>query len=314
MVSKRDFPALFLNHVGRPLMQSVPLSGYSNFSTGGEADYFFEALTLEELVKAFRAARQCSIRYYVIGAGCNLLFDDEGFRGLIIRNAARGLSLRSGEGEVEALSGTPLDELVRFCQESGLAGLEFLAGIPGTVGGAVFSNAGAFGRSMGEFLKEAVLLDEKGQELSVGRDYFGFGYRYSSLKQEHHLLLKAVFILRRGKRKEIRKRIEENLRKREKKHPPPHTKYAGSYFKNPVLPGGKKVPAASLLDEVGAKDLRVGGAGVCSLHSNFIINQQNASSRDILDLAQEIKRRVKEKFGITLEEEVIFLPADSSMP
>ena len=313
MEPKGDFPALFFKIVGRPLAKSVSLSQYSNFKTGGVSDYFFEAFTLEELVQAVRVARQSSIRYYVIGAGCNLLFDDEGFRGLIIKNGAKGLSLKS-EGEIEALSGTLLDELLRFCLKKELTGLEFLAGIPGTVGGAVFSNAGAFGGSIGDFLKEAILLGEDGQEMCVGREHFSFDYRHSSLKKKHDLLLKASFCLQRGRRQEIEKRIEENLRGREKKHPPKDTKYAGSYFKNPVSPDGKKVPVASLLDRVEAKSLRVGGAAVSSYHSNFIINQENASSRDILALAQEIKRRVKDKFGIELEEEVIFLPAESSMP
>lgn len=311
---KRDFLSLFLKEIGQPLKTSVLLREYSHFRIGGTADYFFEASTLEELEKAVRLARRFSVPYYVIGAGCNLLFDDKGFRGLIIRNAANGLSLRKGRAEVEALSGAPLEELVDFCLENSLSGFEFLAGIPGTVGGAVYGNAGALERYIGDFLKDAFLLDEKGKEVRVQKDYFAFNYRYSFLKQKHDLLLKAVFVLEHGDKDRIREKIKENLKNREKKHPSKNTAYAGSYFKNPVFPDGEKVAAAYLMDQVGAKALKVGGAAVSGAHSNFIINQKNASSRDVRTLAQEIKRRVNEKFGIELEEEVIFLPATSSMP
>ncbi len=290
------------------------MSEYSHFKIGGRADYFFEAETLAELVRAVKICRKSNFPYYVIGAGCNLLFDDQGFRGIIIKNAAKGISLRKERGEVEALSGTSLNELVDFCLQRGLAGVEILAGIPGTVGGAVFSNAGAFGKSMGDLLKEAILLDEEGKKIRVSRDYFAFDYRDSFLKRKHLLLLKAVFILQPGEKERIKETIEENLKSRENKHPPQNTAYAGSYFKNPVFPDGKKVAAAYLLDQVGAKALKVGGAAVSSLHSNFIINQENASSRDIRALAQELKGRVKDKFNIELEEEVIYLPASSSMP
>lgn len=314
MERKRGFLSFFLKEVGKPLETSVVLREYSHFRIGGPADYFFEAFTLEELEKAVLAARRYSVSYYVIGAGCNLLFDDEGFRGLIIRNAAKGLGLRKDRTEVEALSGTPLEELVDFCLENSLGGFEFLAGIPGTVGGAVYGNAGALERCIGDFLKDALLLNEKGKEVKVKKDYFAFHYRYSFLKQKHDLLLKAVFILGQGNKDRIREKIEENLKNREKKHPSKDTAYAGSYFKNPIFPDGEKVPAASLMDQVGAKALKVGGAAVSSAHSNFIINQKNATSRDVRTLAEEIKCRVKEKFGITLEEEVIHLPATSSMP
>ena len=314
MAPEKDFSSHFLKALGRPLQESVSLSEYSNFRIGGRADYFFEAKTLEELVRTVDISRKSFVPYYVIGAGCNLLFDDEGFRGIIIKNTAKGISLRDEKGEVEVLSGTLLDELVEFCMERGLTGFEFLAGIPGTVGGAVFSNAGAFGKSVGDFLAEALLLDVEGKKIRVSRDYFAFDYRDSLLKKKHHLLLQAAFILKVGEKEMIKETIAENLKSREEKHPPQNTAYAGSYFKNPAFPDGKKVAAAYLLDQVGAKALKVGGAAVYSSHSNFILNQENASSEDVLALARELKSRVKEKFGIELEEEVIYLPAISSMP
>ena len=311
---KENFPEDFLENIKKPLLTSVPLRGYSHFKIGGTADYFFEAASNSELVDSILYAREESVPYYVIGEGYNLLFDDNGFRGLIIKNGVKGLKKRKGTPEVEALSGVSLRDLLRFCVEQGLGGLEFMAGIPGTLGGAVFGNAGAFEQSIGDFLKEGLLLDAKGNQIQVGRDYFEFRYRHSLLKEKQDVLLSAVFELREEDEEKIKALIDGNLKKREKKHPPLDLPCAGSYFKNPVMPDGKRVPAAYFLENVGAKTLKVGGASVYSGHSNFIINQKNASAQDVVQLAQELKRRVKETFDVDLEEEVIFLPAGSLKP
>lgn len=170
MKNKEDFPAFFQDSVGRALEQNAFLRDYSRFRIGGMADFFFDAASSTELVAAVQTARECSFPYYVIGEGCNLLFDDRGFRGLIIRNGVRGFSLEKKAGEMEVLSGTPLGDVIQFCLEESLTGLEALAGIPGTIGGAVFSNAGAFGCSIGDSLKEAFLLDENGRERRVNRE------------------------------------------------------------------------------------------------------------------------------------------------
>ncbi len=311
---KEDFPEYFLKNVKKPVMTSVSLRDYSNFKIGGNADYFFEANSVHELVTAVLCAREVSIPLYIIGGGYNLLFDDNGFRGLIIKNAVKGISRRENSPEVNAFVGTPLEDLLRFSVEQALSGLEFMAGIPGTIGGAVFGNAGAFKQSIGEFVKEGLLLDKSGEQVQVGRDYFEFRYRHSILKKKHELLLKVVFELHDGDKESIQKLIEENLETRKEKHPHHDLLCAGSYFKNPVLPDGRIVPAAHFLEKVGAKTMKVGGAAVYSGHSNFIINQENALAKDVFRLAQELKQRVKERFDVELEEEVIFLPASPSTP
>lgn len=311
---KENFPEFFLENVKKTLLTSVPLHDYSNFKIGGTADYFFEAASNKELVDAVICVREASVPYYIIGGGYNLLFDDNGFRGLIVKNGVKGIQKKESIPEVEVFAGAPLGDLLRFCEEHGLGGLEFAAGIPGTLGGAVFGNAGAFEQSIGDFLKEALLLDAKGRQVQVGRDYFEFRYRHSFLKEKHDVLLSAVFELREEEGKTIKALIDGNLEKREKKHPPHDLPCAGSYFKNPVLSSGERVPAAYFLEKIGAKKLKVGGAAVYSGHSNFIINQENASAQDVVQLAQELKRRVKETFDVELEEEVIFLPAGPSTP
>lgn len=311
---KVDFARIFLNHVGKSLRSSVPLRDYSNFRIGGEADYFFEATSIQEFVASIRIAREHSFPHYVIGGGFNILFDDDGFRGLIIRNGVKGITQRGKGTEVEVSSGTPLKELLQYSVEKGLSNLEFLAGIPGTVGGAVFGNAGAFGQSIGKFLSEAVILDEKRKQLKVKSDYFEFNYRQSFLRKKRDILLKAVFELRFEDKEKIRALIEENLAEREKKHPPQGIACAGSYFKNPVLPSGDRVPAAYLLEKVGAKNMSVGGAAVYSGHANFIVNSERASARDVVQLAEKLKHLVRERFVVELEEEVIYLPAGSAVP
>jgi len=305
---RKYFSLHFSDKVGKSLELSVPLREHSNFRIGGNADFFFKASSRKQIVEAVHLAKKCSIPYYIIGGGYNLLFDDMGFRGLIIKNCVKSISRRQRE-EIEVSSGTSLQDLLLFCVEEGMGGLEFLAGIPGTVGGAVFGNAGAFNQEIGAFLKEALILDDKGNETEVNREYFDFEYRWSSLKKKHNVLLRIVLSLQEKDKDNIKSIIENNLEKRKRKHPPADTACAGSYFKNLVLPSGKKVPAAFYLDQVGAKKLQVGGASVYPGHANFIINRENASSLDVLNLASELKRKVKNNFGIDLKEEVLFLPA-----
>jgi UDP-N-acetylmuramate dehydrogenase len=307
------FKQQFSKTFGERLKKAVSLREYAHFKVGGLADYFFSATSISDLIQAFLIARGYNMPYYIIGGGYNLLFDDDGFRGLIIKNDVQGLKI-TGAAEIQVLAGTPISELVEFCIVRSLSGFEFLAGIPGTVGGAVFGNAGAFDCDIGDFLKEALILDRNGEQLRVDRDYFDFDYRQSRLRTSRDLLLRATFKLKSGTQQEIKDKIAENLKKRENKHPPWDVACAGSYFKNPVQPDGERIAAARLLDQVGAKNLRIGGAAVFSGHANFIINKQGATAQDILQLARELKKRVKQEFGIVLEEEVIYLPAELPMP
>jgi UDP-N-acetylmuramate dehydrogenase len=172
-------------------LEHVPLERVSSFGVGGPADLFFEAGEEDDLVRAAALASREGFPYYVIGGGSNLLFDDSGYRGLIIRNRIEGVDVLPNR--LAARSGTALSALVREALGHGLRGLEFLAGIPGTVGGALFGNAGAFGRSLGEAFEEAALLESGGERLTVGRADLTFGYRRSSLQEKHALILGATF-------------------------------------------------------------------------------------------------------------------------
>jgi len=241
-----------------------------------------------------------------------MLFDDEGYRGLIIKNEARFLR-RTEEGELEASSGSGLDDLLDFCVESGIGGYEFLAGIPGSIGGAVFGNAGAFGESIGEYLTQAVLMSSKEGVTRVEAEEMGFGYRHSRLKVLHDLLLEIRLKVIPDEISVIKERIRKNLEWRRGRHPR-DVACAGSYFKNPSPAGGEKKAAADYLGQVGAKGYSVGRARVSEAHANFILNAGGATAKDVLALAAEMKKRVRESYGIVLEEEVIYLPEDGAMP
>ncbi len=161
---------VFFSIVGKPIEKSVSLRDFSNFNIGGLADFFFTAISEKDLITSVGFARTHDIPFFLIGGGYNLLFDDDGFRGIIIRNCIRGI--RSKGTVVEAESGTPLFELIQYCLLNGLGGLEFLAGIPGTIGGAVYGNAGAVNQEIGQVLQEARILTESGKIISVEREYY----------------------------------------------------------------------------------------------------------------------------------------------
>jgi len=306
-----DIRRLIEEKTGRLPETGVDLRIHSNFKIGGPADLYFEAATLDELRTVVSISASVGFRYYIIGGGFNLLFDDAGFRGLIIRNMCRGLDFDLDTCLLTALGGTPLSDMTAFSRDRGLSGMEFLAGIPGTVGGAVFGNAGAFGHSIGELLTEALLMDSSGKERrSVPPGDFKFGYRDSLLKRTKEIVLSAVFRPVPSDKRDVASCMDAFLALRAERHPAREMAYAGSYFKNPLGPDGKRTAAGRLLEEVGAKQLTVGGAAVYHGHGNFIFNRGEATAADVRGLAAILKARVKERFGIELEEEVIFLPAE----
>ena len=308
----QDFLDSFSTALGRRPGENVPLAAYSSFRIGGPADYVFDALTCDALATAAALARRFGIPCFVVGGGFNLLFDDAGYRGLIIRNRAEGTEF--GDGRVTALSGTLLAQLLQDCMARGLAGLEFLAGIPGTVGGALFGNAGAFGRSIGDLVIRTSAVSTGGACGTLSKQELNFEYRRSALRDSRAVVLSAEFAVSPGDRKASAAEVGDYLERRRSKHPPWGTACAGSYFKNPCSGGGPKIAAGMLLEQAGAKGMAVGGAAVYEGHCNFIVNTGNATARDVLALAAALKERVYEKFDVRLEEEVIYLPAASSRP
>lgn len=292
--------------LGENLKTGELLAPHTTFRIGGPADFFYPASTPEELIKGINTAKECNLPYFVLGGGSNLLVSDSGFRGLMIKNLCRKVLVQ--ENKVSAQSGTLLSELVALSLKEGLSGLEFAAGIYGTLGGAVYGNAGAFGKAICDVLDEGIILTPRGKLEIVNWDYFEFDYRHSKLKNSRDILLSATLVLQKEDKEKIRKKIEENLKLRKAKLPEAEG-CAGSFFKN--IKSSKTctsgVSAGFLLEQVGAKQMSVGDARVFSKHANIIINSGKATSEDIKTLARILKEKVKEKFNLELEEEVIYL-------
>lgn len=294
----------FLDQYGGPVHSNQILAPYTTYRTGGAADLFINAVDVPEIVNAIKSAQELSIPYFIIGGGSNLLVGDKGFRGLIIRNHVKRLEVKGNE--IITGAGEDLDQVVDFATERSLQGLEFAAGIWGTIGGAIYGNAGAFGSDIGTIINWAELIDAQGHSRKVLADYFEFTYRKSILKQTGEIVVLAGLGLTPGDKAEIVKRTEDIRNLRCQKHPI-ESYSAGCFFKNvedPQQPYGK-LAAGKLLDDVGAKKIRVGGAAVSDKHANIIINADQATSKEIRQLADILKDKVRNKFGIELQEEVV---------
>ena len=283
------------------LRKNASIAPYTTFGIGGPADVLAEVYTETALQQVVREAVQSGMRWLLIGGGSNLLVGDTGFRGVVIVNKIEHLRVEGMRIIVGA--GADLGEVVEAAREHALSGMEFAIDIPGTVGGAVRGNAGAFGRSVADVLTRIRLLE--GTEL-VDRTPadLGFAYRHSNLKENPHIVVETEFSLKPGDRAEMDRIMGQHAAQRARREEKGlHT--AGCFFKNPVLPDGSKIAAGQLLEAAGAKEIKDGGAGVHAFHANYIVNKKGASANEILRVAREMKRRVQEANGITLEEEVM---------
>jgi len=302
LIHQKEAYKKLLEAFGDRLKQNVILAPYTTLGIGGKADLFYPANQLKDLISIIRIAQQWRVRFFILGGGSNVLVSDSGFRGLVILNQCRNLMVN--QNSITCQSGSLLDDVVNRSCSCSLAGLEFASGIPGTVGGAIRGNAGAFGKSVGDILTSAVLLTGKGAIKEVEKSYFRFAYRESRLKLSGDVLLSATFGLQKSDKEVIAKKIKENIREREEKLPWSE-KSAGCFFKN-IVQEDEKISAGLLLDQVGAKRMQVGEAKVSAKHANILINEKNAKAEDVKELARRLKKKVKEKFDIDLEEEVVY--------
>ncbi|MGB8657655.1 MAG: UDP-N-acetylmuramate dehydrogenase [Candidatus Zixiibacteriota bacterium] len=289
--------------LGGQVRRNVILAPYTTFGIGGKADLFYPVTRPEDLVYAVRTAQKLRVRVLVLGGGSNVLISDSGFRGLVILN--RCADMHVSQDAISCQSGAWLSDVVHQAGDSALAGLEFAAGIPGTVGGAIRGNAGAFGQAVGDLLVKAIILTANGEIQEVKKDYFQFAYRESTLRQNGDILLSAKLRLQKGHPEEIKEKIEVILKKREASLPWKEMS-AGCFFKN-VLEGGRRVSTGLLLDRIGAKRMRIGDAQVSTKHANIIINAGKARALDVKKLARQLKIKAREKLGIYLDEEVVYI-------
>jgi UDP-N-acetylmuramate dehydrogenase len=293
------------------------MSLHTTFRIGGPADFYVVAREPERLVGALRAGRELGLPVFLLGGGSNLLVSDAGLRGLVVRNACDRIEFEGTVARVE--SGADFLEFIGRCRDHSLAGLEFAAGVPGTIGGALHGNAGCYGRDIGSHVIDCTHVTPDGAKIETRpAAWYEFTYRDSRLKRDPKVLLSCRLQLAPGERAAIQHEMDEKLEIRRVRHPDWRTEpTAGSYFKNlppdwqipgaKHSPGTRRVAAGQLLEDCGCRGLRVGGAMVFAKHANIIVNAGGATAADVLALAAIMKSRVRERFGVTLEEEVLFL-------
>ena len=284
------FPAL-------EIRENEPLKNHSSFRIGGPADVMFLPKTPEELAGLYKHLLQEEVRHFVMGNGSNLLFADEGYRGAVIKTSGLNDVSLVGENTLRAQCGALLSQTAVFARKNALAGMEFAHGIPGSVGGAVVMNAGAYGGEIKDVAVKTLYLDAAGELREAVDEEHDFSYRHSRF-QPGEIVLSCDFLLQPGDENEIQAKMSELAAKR-KASQPLDLPSAGSTFKRPA--GGY---AAALIDQAGLKGLTVGGAQVSTKHAGFVVNIGGASCADVLALMEKIKEAVLAASGIELEPEV----------
>ena len=288
---------------GCEILMNEPLCGHTTFKIGGNCTALIEVNSTESLRKLLDAARADSVRTFVLGKGSNVLFADEGFDGVVLHIASEMSEVRLlGETAVFAQAGCSMMKLCRFALENSLTGLEFAYGIPGTVGGAVFMNAGAYGGEIKDIIKSASVVNTRGELEKLTNAQLDLSYRHSSIMQTGGVVCDAVFELQKGDRAQIESKMNELMGRRKDKQPIEFPS-AGSTFKRP-----EGFFAGKLIQDSGLRGFTVGGAQVSEKHCGFVINKGGATSRDVVSLIEQVQKIVQKKTGQFLECEVRIIP------
>lgn len=289
------------------IKKDEPLSNHCTFRIGGPADYFYTAKSTEKIAPIIKEAKSKNIPYFIFGGGSNILFDDKGFRGLVIKIDTKNITTKNDT--IVADAGVTIPELIKFAAEHSLQGLEKWIGLPGTLGGAVRGNAGCNGLETAEILTECQVLDpESGETTTLTNKDLEYDYRESRLKHSNKIILKATLKLKpiahpTDQTATQQQELLDQIRQQRYDAQPPGFS-SGSFFKNPPSP---QDPAGKLIDQAGLKGTQIGNAKISLKHGNFLQNLGGATASDILALAKLIKKEVHDKFNINLEEEVQIL-------
>ncbi len=296
----------FINNIKQHITQGAVfegevMGGHTSFQVGGKADLFVQPKTKEEIRDAIRLARQEQIPFFIMGNGSNLLISDEGYRGMILQIGKNFQNIVTKGDCLFIEAGALLSRVAREALAHDLAGFEFAAGIPGSFGGAVAMNAGAYGGEIKDVLVSAEVLTPEGEFLTLTAGELDLSYRHSCIFEKGYIVLSAVIRLTKGDPEEIRSRIKELAQARKDKQPLEYPS-AGSTFKRP-----EGYFAGKLIEDAGLKGYTVGGAQVSEKHSGFVINKGGATAEEILFLIKQVQKKVKEQFGVTMEPEVRFV-------
>lgn len=278
-----------------------PMSRHTSFRTGGEADCLLQIRNVEQLQKILSYLRKTGNEYFLLGNGTNLLVSDRGYQGVVLQ-MGEGLSGISVEGEkIRVQAGALLSKTAKAAMDAGLAGMEFASGIPGSVGGGIVMNAGAYDGEMKQIVERVTVLNEDGELMELDCDTMEFGYRTSVIRNRPFVVVEALLSLKKGDQEQILAKMADFAQRRRAKQPLEYPS-AGSTFKRP-----EGYFAGKLIMDSGMRGRRVGGAQVSEKHCGFIVNTGNATSEDVAELMIEVQERVKERFGVMLEPEIVKL-------
>ena len=283
------------------ILTEEPMSRHTTFRIGGEAACFIRISSEEQPRKLIPYFENVGIEYFVLGKGSNLLVGDKGYPGVILQISDACQQIEAEGNRLQVQAGAALSKVALFAMERGLEGLEFAAGIPGTVGGGVVMNAGAYGGEMKQVVESVRVLSSEGEILTLDNDTMEFGYRTSIIRNRNFTVLSVTFRLREGNREEIRARIEDFQKRRMEKQPLNYPS-AGSTFKRP-----EGYFAGKLIMDAGLRGFQIGDARVSDKHCGFVVNVGKATARDVTDVIEEVQEKVRERFGVSLEREVIYL-------
>lgn len=296
----------FYNHLQKyftsdQLKLKEPMKKHTTFEIGGVADYFIIPTTIEQVIKSIQLSKEYDIPYFILGKGSNLLVSDEGYRGMVIQLYKNFSSIKAEGTFIRAQSGSSLSLIADEALGCNLTGFEFAAGIPGTLGGAVTMNAGAYGGEMKDILAEVTAMDQEGNVIVIPKEELDLGYRTSVIQRKGYIVLEAVVELTLGDKIQIEDKMSELSQARQSKQPLEYAS-AGSTFKRP-----EGHFAGKLIMDSGLRGYKVGGAQISDKHCGFVINNGNATAADVIALMNDVSSKVNEKFGVTLEPEVRLL-------
>ena len=275
-----------------------PMASHTTFKIGGPADYFVKPETVEELAAVLKLCKEGNVPYFILGNGSNLLVGDKGFRGVVIQLYKNFDGMTIEGTTVTAKAGAMLVRVAKESGKAGLTGLEFASGIPGTIGGAMVMNAGAYGGEMKAVVTSVTVLTKDGEIKKLSGEEMNFRYRGSVVEDEDYIVLEAVMELKEGNLEEIQARMAELTVQRKTKQPIEFPS-AGSTFKRP-----EGYFAGKLIQDAGLRGFQVGGAQVSEKHCGFVINAGGATAADVMSLMQQVSDKVNKEFGVTLEPEV----------
>ena len=280
------------------VLVNEPMASHTTFKIGGPADYFVMPETSEELAAVLKLCKEENMPYFILGNGSNLLVGDKGFRGVVIQLYKNFDGICLEGTKITAKAGAMLIRVAKEAGKAGLTGLEFASGIPGTIGGAMVMNAGAYGGEMKDVVTAVTVLTKEGEIKTLSGEEMNFRYRGSVVEDEGYIVLEAVMELKEGNQEEIQARMEELSLQRRTKQPIEYPS-AGSTFKRP-----EGYFAGKLIQDAGLRGFQVGGAQVSEKHCGFVINKDHATAADVWELMCQVRAIVKEKFGVELEPEV----------